>query len=146
MLACRLKQPYQSISLDCISKLFEYNFFKNTAICPLALSTVEDCFVGQVTDQKVLLQILKCLLNAVIGDNGVNGSLLLKSVRIVYNIFLMANQATVQTMAQVTLTQITSEVFTRVPLVYTFDEILAQSTPGAGVRDSDIEQYIRSLM
>jgi brefeldin A-inhibited guanine nucleotide-exchange protein len=53
-----------------------------------------------------------------------HGTLLLKAVRIMYNIFLISKSPNVQTVAQATLTQITSTIFNRIPMNYDFLEIV----------------------
>ncbi|CAJ0893694.1 17686_t:CDS:2, partial [Entrophospora sp. SA101] len=74
--------------------------------------TICDCFVGENTDDKVQLQIIKALLAAVSSiDIPVHHSSLLKSIRTSYNIFLLSKNPTNQTVAQGTLTQMVNQVF-----------------------------------
>ncbi|CAG8739304.1 15354_t:CDS:2, partial [Acaulospora morrowiae] len=88
-IACQAKvSPLMITSLDCIGKLFSYNYFiecdtphtpasetkqqgeedKNDsekALIDRAVDVVCDCFVGENTDDQVQLQIIKALLAAV---------------------------------------------------------------------------------
>jgi brefeldin A-inhibited guanine nucleotide-exchange protein len=48
----------------------------------------------------------------------------LKAVRVIYNIFLLSRSTTIQTVAQATLTQISTSIFNRIPTEYDFAEIM----------------------
>ncbi|KAF3926043.1 hypothetical protein ABW20_dc0108730 [Dactylellina cionopaga] len=108
-------------SLDSIDKLISYGYFttspSSSASTPLierAIDTIAACFIGDVTDDKVQMQIIKALLSAVLNDKFVvHGAGLLKSIRQVYNIFLLSRNATNQTVAQGALTQMVNAVFER---------------------------------
>ncbi|KAK6542923.1 guanine nucleotide exchange protein for ADP-robosylation factor [Orbilia ellipsospora] len=108
-------------SLDSIDKLISYGYFtttpSSTATTPLierAIDTIAGCFIGEITDDKVQMQIIKALLSAVLNDKFVvHGAGLLKSIRQVYNIFLLSRNATNQTVAQGALTQMVNAVFER---------------------------------
>ncbi|EPS35263.1 hypothetical protein H072_11451 [Dactylellina haptotyla CBS 200.50] len=108
-------------SLDSIDKLISYGYFttspSSTTTTPLierAIDTIAACFIGDVTDDKVQMQIIKALLSAVLNDKFVvHGAGLLKSIRQVYNIFLLSRNATNQTVAQGALTQMVNSVFER---------------------------------
>nr|CAG8527349.1 838_t:CDS:10 [Entrophospora candida] len=103
------------IALDCIGKLISYNYLiesnneespienvkEKQNLIDLVIDTICDCFVGENTDDKVQLQIIKALLAAVSSiDIPVHHSSLLKSIRTSYNIFLLSKNPTNQTVAQ----------------------------------------------
>lgn len=70
----------------------------------LLTETISACFVGEQTDQKIQTLVLKTLAAAISvndSDACLHGSPLLKSVRVMYNIFLLSKSPTVQTIAQV---------------------------------------------
>ncbi|KAI9591638.1 hypothetical protein BDF19DRAFT_468694 [Syncephalis fuscata] len=76
-----------------------------------------DAFIGENTDDKVTLQIIKALLAAVSqSERPVHQSTLLRAVRTTYNIFLLSSNSANQTIAQGTLTQMVNIIFTRVRL------------------------------
>ncbi|KAL1917906.1 uncharacterized protein VTP21DRAFT_3740 [Calcarisporiella thermophila] len=82
-----------------------------------AVDVVCDCFVGENTDEKVQLQIIKALSAAVSSTIvTVHQSALLKAVRTTYNIFLLSRNSANQVVAQGTLTQMVHQVFGRVPV------------------------------
>jgi len=89
-----------------------------TAPIPLiekAIETICDCFHGDMTPDKVQLQIIKALLAAVLNDKAVvHGAGLLKAIRQTYNIFLLSRSSPNQMTAQGTLTQMVHTVFERV--------------------------------
>ncbi|GAB5586409.1 guanine nucleotide exchange protein for ADP-robosylation factor [Umbelopsis nana] len=104
------------IALDCLGKLISYNYVTSD---PKAMESVVDliceCFVGEGTDEKVQLQIVKALLDAVLSTTSpVHQSSLLKAIRTTYNIFLLSRNSANQNIAQVTLTQMVHQVFGRV--------------------------------
>ncbi|KAJ2963214.1 hypothetical protein NQZ79_g1686 [Umbelopsis isabellina] len=104
------------IALDCLGKLISYNYVKDE---PKAMESVVDliceCFVGESTDEKIQLQIVKALLDAVLSQsNPVHQSSLLKAIRTTYNIFLLSRNSANQNLAQYTLTQMVQHVFSRV--------------------------------
>ncbi|KAF3937435.1 hypothetical protein ABW19_dt0208610 [Dactylella cylindrospora] len=108
-------------SLDSIDKLISYGYFNSstsaTSTTPLierAIDTIAACFIGDVTDDKVQMQIIKALLSAILNDKFVvHGAGLLKSIRQIYNIFLLSRNAANQTVAQGALTQMVNVVFER---------------------------------
>ncbi|CAJ0826771.1 16653_t:CDS:10 [Entrophospora sp. SA101] len=88
------------------------DFKEKQNLIDLVIDTICDCFVGENTDDKVQLQIIKALLAAVSSiDIPVHHSSLLKSIRTSYNIFLLSKNPTNQTVAQGTLTQMVNQVF-----------------------------------
>ena len=126
--ACASKSVgLQTTSLDCIAKLVSYAFFAEddagtyaqTAESPLAdlvVETVCDCFDDQL-DERVSVQIVKALLACVLSVSiRVHQSSLLRSVRTVYNVFLMSRTPVNQGIAQGALNQMVGAVFSRMPL------------------------------
>ncbi|KAF0477927.1 Sec7-domain-containing protein [Gigaspora margarita] len=139
--ACKTRViALMTTALDCIGKLFSYNYLieangtyisenvddidessketQDESKKPLvdrAIDTVCDCFVGENTDDKVQLQIIKALLAAVSSTKTpIHQSSLLKSIRYSYNIFLLSRNPVNQTIAQGTLTQMVNQVFSRI--------------------------------
>ncbi|EGX42935.1 hypothetical protein AOL_s00215g884 [Orbilia oligospora ATCC 24927] len=108
-------------ALDSIDKLISYGYFttnhssiSSTPLIERAIDTIASCFIGDVTDDKVQMQIIKALLSAVLNDKFiVHGAGLLKSIRQIYNIFLLSRNAANQTVAQGALTQMVNVVFER---------------------------------
>ncbi|KAI8897602.1 hypothetical protein BC833DRAFT_621081 [Globomyces pollinis-pini] len=130
LLACSLKNTGATlIALDCLAKLFSYGFWNthDDPLIGLIIETIAACFVGEASDDRVTTQVIKALSSAVCCDhpNAVHGGLLLKAVRIIYNIFLLAKSPNSQMLAQATLMQIANSVFNRVPSVFDFDAIMA---------------------
>ncbi|RUP52408.1 hypothetical protein BC936DRAFT_143684 [Jimgerdemannia flammicorona] len=126
------------ISLDCLGKLISYNYLVDVdadagvrsssgensdttatshafALMETVVDVICDSFVGENTDEKVQLQIIKALLAAVLSSSTpIHQSSLLKAVRTCYNIFLLSRNPANQTIAQATLTQMVHQVFGRV--------------------------------
>ncbi|KAG8627086.1 hypothetical protein KVT40_004569 [Elsinoe batatas] len=112
-------------ALDCIGKLISYSYFAVSGDIPSeeqkaplierAIDTICDCFQGEATPNEVQMQIIKSLLSAILNDKiVVHGAGLLKSVRQIYNIFLLSKSSPNQQIAQGTLTQMVGTVFERV--------------------------------
>jgi len=113
-------------ALDCIGKLISYSYFsipadphadgqQPTPLIERAIDTICDCFQGEATPAEVQMQIIKSLLAAILNDKiVVHGAGLLKSVRQIYNIFLLSKASANQQIAQGTLTQMVGTVFERV--------------------------------
>lgn len=125
--------PLITAALDCIGKLISYSYFSVPALTPRssipssqeqkpplidrAIETICLCFRDETTPAEVQLQIVKSLLAAVLNDKFiVHGSGLLKTVRQVYNIFLLSKSVANQQVAQGTLTQMVGTVFERVTI------------------------------
>ncbi|RKP24626.1 guanine nucleotide exchange factor in Golgi transport N-terminal-domain-containing protein, partial [Syncephalis pseudoplumigaleata] len=88
-----------------------------TSIIDDIITVICDAFIGENTDDKVTLQIIKALLAAVSqSERPVHQSALLRAVRTTYNIFLLSGNSANQTIAQGTLTQMVNIIFTRVRL------------------------------
>ncbi|KAJ3313384.1 guanine nucleotide exchange protein for ADP-robosylation factor [Boothiomyces sp. JEL0838] len=129
MLVCQSKSPQLTvIALSCLGKLFQYNFWENTSdLLNLVIETVSNCFIGEHTDEQVQTQVINALSSAISIENSnsqLHGGILLKAVRIIYNIFLLSKFPQIQTLAQASLMQISTSVFNRVPAEYNFDEIM----------------------
>ncbi|KAJ1982293.1 guanine nucleotide exchange protein for ADP-robosylation factor [Dimargaris verticillata] len=136
-LACQTESPPVVITaLDCIEKLISYRFFEQTfgalptpaspgsaspGILDQLVDMVCDCFVGEVTDEKVQLQVVKAVLAAVSYTSPhpeyyLHQAALLKAVRTIYNIYLLSRSESNQTLAQGTLAQIVHIIFGRVKI------------------------------
>ncbi|CAG8451027.1 12392_t:CDS:10 [Ambispora gerdemannii] len=140
-LACQTRTTSLMITaLDCIGKLISYNYLierpvpwspdlgnekepgTTTRVIKQPLSerivdTICECFVGEYTDDKVQLQIIKALLAAVSSTTvPIHQSSLLKSIRTAYNIFLLSRNPNNQIVAQGILTQMVHHVFARVKI------------------------------
>ncbi|KAJ1917225.1 guanine nucleotide exchange protein for ADP-robosylation factor [Tieghemiomyces parasiticus] len=152
-LACATEStPVLIIALDCIEKLISYRFFETSTVrtpqsdvppSPLGgedapgildqlVDIVCDCFVSEITDDKVQLQVIKAILAAVscvspIPDHQLHQTALLKAVRTVYNIYLLSRSEANQTLAQGTMSQIVHLVFGRVVVV---DPVRGRSDSG----------------
>ncbi|KAK6349422.1 guanine nucleotide exchange protein for ADP-robosylation factor [Orbilia brochopaga] len=107
-------------ALDSIDKLISYGYFTasppaaTTPLIERAIDSIAGCFIGEITDDKVQMQIIKALLSAVLNDKFVvHGAGLLKSIRLIYNIFLLSRNTANQTVAQGALTQMVNVVFER---------------------------------
>ncbi|KAG1642506.1 hypothetical protein G6F44_004767 [Rhizopus delemar] len=113
-----------TISLDCLGKFITYNYVADmedevaqTQVMEKVVDGICDCFIGEETDKKVQLQIIKALLDAVYStSNPLHLSALLKAVRTTYNIFLLSRNNDNQSVAQITMTQMVDHIFRRVKL------------------------------
>ncbi|KAI9362470.1 hypothetical protein DFJ73DRAFT_620704 [Zopfochytrium polystomum] len=151
-LACQSRQPVlTTIAIDCLGKLFSYGYWssqsslvaasaRDSGIIADIVETICDAFsMGENTDDKVQLQIVKALLAAVTATNMlplkydrsyfpatgkqpdtimapvIHGATLLRAVRTTYNIFLLSKSSSTQIVAQASLTQIVQGIFSRVP-------------------------------
>ena len=124
------------LSLDCLGKLFGYKFWNNTiknagqdteGLVGLIIETVSSCFAGEHTDEKIQLQVIKVMTAAICVEEqqvALHGTLLLKAVRIMYNIFLLSRSPSIQTVAQATLIQLTNTIFNRIPKTFNFADIM----------------------
>ncbi|CAO3648932.1 unnamed protein product [Cunninghamella blakesleeana] len=113
-----------TIALDCLGKFITYNYLGDmenevaqNQVMEKVVDSICDCFIGEETDEKVQLQIVKALLDAVYStSNPLHQSALLKAVRTTYNIFLLSRSSANQNVAQVTLTQMVDHIFRRVKI------------------------------
>ncbi|KAI8381215.1 uncharacterized protein BYT42DRAFT_613016 [Radiomyces spectabilis] len=116
--------PLMTISLDCLGKFITYNYLGDMEnevaqiqVMEKVVDSICDCFIGEETDEKVQLQIIKALLDAVYSSsNPLHQSSLLKAVRTTYNIFLLSRNSANQNVAQVTLTQMVDHIFRRIKI------------------------------
>jgi brefeldin A-inhibited guanine nucleotide-exchange protein len=134
--ALNLKQLTSTLlALDCLAKLFDYNFWQQPArtsidgdsLIDMIVEAITNTFIGEQTDDKIQMQIIKSMTAAISindFDAALHGGLLLKAVRVIYNIFLISKSSQVQTVAQATLQQITGTIFNRIPRKYTFNDIM----------------------
>ncbi|WFD28283.1 guanine nucleotide exchange protein for ADP-robosylation factor [Malassezia nana] len=132
-LACETKSvSLQATALDCIAKLVSYAFFAEedpnaSSLADLVVNTVCDCF-GDQMDERVSVQIVKALLACVLSTSiRVHQSSLLRAVRTVYNIYLMARTPSHQAIAQGALSQMVGHVFSRVPRAGTASDAAEQA-------------------
>lgn len=82
-----------------------------------AVDTIADCFLGEGTDPKVELQIVRALSNSILAEGTVSnchGASLLKAIRTIYNVFVFSLNPSNQTIAQASLTQIMNYVFEKI--------------------------------
>ncbi|KAI7898637.1 uncharacterized protein BX663DRAFT_442726 [Cokeromyces recurvatus] len=113
-----------TIALDCLGKFITYNYVADmenevaqSQVMEKVVNGICDCFIGEETDKKVQLQIIKALLDAVYStSNPLHLSALLKAVRTTYNIFLLSRNNDNQNVAQITMTQMVDHIFRRVKL------------------------------
>ncbi|CAO3598921.1 unnamed protein product [Absidia cylindrospora] len=114
-----------TIALDCLGKFITYNYLGDmenevaqTQVMEKVVDSICDCFIGEETDEKVQLQLVKALLDAVYStSNPLHQSALLKAVRTTYNIFLLSRSSANQNVAQITLTQMVDHIFRRVKIL-----------------------------
>ncbi|KAL6941473.1 hypothetical protein ACO0RG_002604 [Hanseniaspora osmophila] len=108
-----------------------------------AIDTITDCFEGEVTDQKVELQIIRCLTSCILMEDTLNmchGQSLLKAIRTIYNIFIFSLNSSNQTIAQATLIQVVQKVFERVDQVSKKFAQLIEKKNQKDVANSDEEK------
>ena len=82
------------------------------------IDTICEGFIGESTDEKVQLQIIKALQAALTNVDpaySLHGAILLKVIRTTYNIFLLSKSVHVQMVAQGTVTQMIQNVLGRIP-------------------------------
>ena len=128
-----------TVAIDCMGKLFMYNFWPKMEGDLLATETAKtgkeddyedtlpivayvvdmicNSFTGETTDESVQKQITRALLLAVTSDEldfCLHGSILLKAIRTTYNIFLLSKSIDVQNQAQQTVQLMTQHVFKRI--------------------------------
>ena len=131
-LACQSKliDPTE-LALDCLSKLFTYRFWQvesNSNLVELIIDTICVSFIGpDTTDERIQTQVIKALTASICCDavDGIHGGLLLKAVRVIYNIFLLSKSPPVQTIAQASLSQICQTIYNRIPTQVDFTQVMA---------------------
>ncbi|KNE60799.1 hypothetical protein AMAG_06156 [Allomyces macrogynus ATCC 38327] len=95
----------------------------------VAIDLICECNIGENTDEKVHLQVIKALLAAVSSAGvPIHGNVLLKAVRTSWNIFLVTKSITIQTVAQGALTQMINVIFARAAT--TPNPLMARSSAG----------------
>jgi brefeldin A-inhibited guanine nucleotide-exchange protein len=72
-----------------------------------------------------------------------HGGLMLRSVRTIYNIFLLSKATSVQTLAQASLSQIQNQIFTRIPRNILFTDIMKHHPSQLGSKKQ--QQPVRPL-
>ncbi|CDO94028.1 unnamed protein product [Kluyveromyces dobzhanskii CBS 2104] len=135
---------FQIKALDCLAKLFSFQALnesllvnppnsmasndqnpENVGITPppklklidAVIDTICDCFEGENTDSRVELQVVRGLASCTLTDEQtscVHGASLLKAIRQIYNIFIFSLHSSNQGIAQATLTQIVTTVFSKI--------------------------------
>ncbi|ETN86107.1 Sec7 domain protein [Necator americanus] len=121
-LACRSRSPKIVITaLDCLQKLIAYGHLTGRGadssnpdrkLIDRIVEAICSSFVGQGTDEAVLLQIIKALLAVVLTNNcEVHEGSLLLAVRTCFTIFLATKSPINQSTAKGTLTQVINAVF-----------------------------------
>lgn len=103
-------------AIDGFVKLFEYRPYLEEELAGLvarAVDVIAECLEGEGTDAKVELQVIRALMHCILAMPA-HGAVLLKAVRLIYNVFvfslLLANQA----VAQGLLTQVINDVYHRI--------------------------------
>ncbi|GME76396.1 unnamed protein product [Ambrosiozyma monospora] len=80
-----------------------------------AIQVIISCFDGEGTDEKIELQVIKVLTDAIVNETmPVHGKILLQAIRQIYNIFLLSLSPANQGIAQATLTQLISTIYDKV--------------------------------
>ncbi|XGW24338.1 hypothetical protein V3C99_006052 [Haemonchus contortus] len=121
-LACKSRSPKIVItSLDCLQKLIAYGHLTGRGadssnperkLIDRIVEAICSSFVGQGTDEAVLLQIIKAILAVVLTNNcEVHEGSLLLAVRTCFTIFLATRSPINQSTAKGTLTQVINAVF-----------------------------------
>jgi brefeldin A-inhibited guanine nucleotide-exchange protein len=83
----------------------------------IVIDSICDVFIGENTAENIQLLIIKSLQCAISNQDErykLNGTVLLKVIRTVYNIFLLSNSIHVQEIAQAGVIQMISRVFDRI--------------------------------
>ncbi|KAK6031921.1 hypothetical protein OSTOST_01914 [Ostertagia ostertagi] len=121
-LACKSRSPKIVItSLDCLQKLIAYGHLTGRGadssnperkLIDRIVEAICSSFVGQGTDEAVLLQIIKAILAVILTNNcEVHEGSLLLAVRTCFTIFLATKSPINQSTAKGTLTQVINAVF-----------------------------------
>ncbi|CAL2028511.1 unnamed protein product [Caenorhabditis brenneri] len=123
-LACNSKSAKIVITaLDCLQKLIAYGHLTGKGpdtsnperkLIDRIVEAICAPFLGQGTDEQVLLQLLKAVLAVVLSKHcQVHGASLILAVRTCFNIFLTSKSPVNQATAKATLTQVISTVFNK---------------------------------
>ena len=108
----------KSKAIDGFVKLFEIQGLSDSAMTLLserAVDVISACFEGEATDSKVELQVIRALMNCILGTP-CHGATLLKAVRQIYNVFVFSLSPANQAVAQGLLTQIINAIYQRIDL------------------------------
>ncbi|ORZ34870.1 hypothetical protein BCR44DRAFT_1500063 [Catenaria anguillulae PL171] len=98
-----------------------------------AVDLVCECNIGESTDEKVHLQVIKALLAAVSSTAvPIHGNVLLKAIRTTWNIFLVSKSPQIQMVAQGSLTQMMTTVYGRAATS-------SSSSPSAGASHGGLD-------
>ncbi|VDM61551.1 unnamed protein product [Angiostrongylus costaricensis] len=127
-LACKSKSPKIVITaLDCLQKLIAYGHLTGRGadssnpdrkLIDRIVEAICSSFMGQGTDEAVLLQIIKAILAVVLANNcEVHEASLLLAVRTCFTIFLATKSPINQSTAKATLTQVINAVFSNMERV-----------------------------
>ncbi|KAH3683136.1 hypothetical protein WICPIJ_005879 [Wickerhamomyces pijperi] len=83
-------------------------------IIDAAIETIAATFEGEGTDERIEIQVTRALLAATLNEQmPPHGSTLLRSIRQIYNIFILSLSPANQGIAQASLTQIVNTIFER---------------------------------
>ncbi|KAF1771775.1 hypothetical protein GCK72_003603 [Caenorhabditis remanei] len=126
-LACNSKSPRIVITaLDCLQKLIAYGHLTGRGpdtsnperkLIDRIVEAICAPFLGQGTDENVLLQLIKAVLAVVLSKHcQVHGASLILAVRTCFNIYLTSKNHVNQATAKATLTQVISTVFSRMEM------------------------------
>ncbi|ULU14362.1 hypothetical protein L3Y34_016702 [Caenorhabditis briggsae] len=126
-LACNSKNPRVVITaLDCLQKLIAYGHLTGRGpdtsnperkLIDRIVEAICAPFLGQGTDENVLLQLIKAVLAVVLSKHcQVHGASLILAVRTCFNIYLTSKNHVNQATAKATLTQVISTVFGRMEM------------------------------
>ena len=104
-------------AVDLFAKLFDYSQFddnsEKTTLTNNSVAVIATCFEGEGTDPELELQVVRALMHSIL-LMPCHGAALLQAVRQIYNIFIFSLTARNQAVAQGTLTQVISAIFSRV--------------------------------
>uniref|UniRef100_A0A8R1HNA7 SEC7 domain-containing protein n=1 Tax=Caenorhabditis japonica TaxID=281687 RepID=A0A8R1HNA7_CAEJA len=123
-LACNSKSPKIVITaLDCLQKLIAYGHLTGKGadisnpdrkLIDRIVEAICAPFLGQGTDETVLLQLIKAVLAVVLSNHcEVHGASLILAVRTCFNIYLTSKSPINQATAKGTLTQVINTVFAK---------------------------------
>lgn len=108
----------KSKAIDGFVKIFELQDLSDTAktlLSERAVDVISACFEGEATDSKVELQVIRALMNCILGTP-CHGATLLKAVRQIYNVFVFSLSPANQAVAQGLLTQVINAIYQRIDL------------------------------
>ena len=97
-----------------------------------AINVIVSCYEGEGTDERVELQIIRGLTNAIVNESmPVHGKVLLQAIRQINNIFLISLSTINQGLAQAALIQIVDSVY---------DKVLALNNRKKSIKQQQEEQ------